>query len=60
MTKEEKKEQVIQSLADMLRTAPFQLEIKVKKKPVGIKIIIEVTREEMDAYQNRLPKKTVS
>lgn len=58
MTKAEEKEQVIQSLADMLRTSPFQLEIKAKKKPVGIKIIIEVTQEEMDVYLNRLPEKT--
>lgn len=33
MTTEEKREQTIQGLADMLRTSPFQMEFKVKKKP---------------------------
>lgn len=31
MTTEEKREQTIQGLADMLRTSPFQVEFKVKK-----------------------------
>ena len=48
MTTEEKREQTIQGLADMLRTSPFQVEFKVKKKPAGIKVIIEVTQEQMD------------
>ena len=48
MTTEEKREQTIQGLADMLRTSPFQVEFKVKKKPDGIKVIIEVTQEQMD------------
>ena len=47
MTTEGKREQVILSLADMLRTTPFQTEFRVKKKPVGIKVIIEVTQEQM-------------
>lgn len=55
MTTEEKREQTIQSLADMLRTSPFQVEFKVKKKPAGIKVIIEVTQEQMDG----LTKKTL-
>ena len=48
MTTEEKREQTIQGIADMLRTSPFQVEFKVKKKPAGIKVIIEVTQEQMD------------
>ena len=48
MTTEEKREQTIQGLADMLRTSPFQVEFKVKKKPAGIKVIIEVTQEQME------------
>ena len=48
MTQEEKREQTIQHLADILRTTPFQVEFKVKKKPAGIKVIIEVTQEQMD------------
>lgn len=46
---EEQREQVIQSLAEMLRSNPFTFEFKVVKKPKGIKIIYEVTREQMDA-----------
>ena len=49
MTSEEQREQAIQSLTDMLRTTPFQVEFKVKEKPVGIKVIIEVTQEQMDS-----------
>ena len=55
MTTEEKREQTIQGLADMLRTSPFQVEFKVKKKPAGIKVIIEVTQEQMD----RVTKQTL-
>ena len=32
----------------MLRRMPFQTEFKVKKKPAGIKIIVEMTQEQMD------------
>ena len=45
----EKREQTIQGIADMLRTTPFQVEFKVKKRPQGIKVIIDVTQEQMDA-----------
>ena len=48
MTTEEKREQTIQGLADMMRTTSFQVEFKVKKKPAGIKVIIEVTQEQME------------
>ena len=48
MTTEEKIEQAIQGIADMLRTTSFQVEFKVKKKPAGIKVIIEVTQEQME------------
>lgn len=47
MTEEEKREQTIQGLADLLRTTPFQVEFKVKKKPQGIKVIVEVTQEQI-------------
>ena len=49
MTAEEKREMNILAIADMLRITPYQLEFKVKKKPKGVKIIIEVTQEQMDA-----------
>ena len=58
MTTEEKREQTIQSLADMLRTSPFQVEFKVKKKPAGIKVIIEVTQEQMDGLTKQTLEKT--
>ncbi len=48
-TEEEKREQAIQSVAEGLRRNPFSVVFKVKKKPAGIKIIFEVTQEEMDA-----------
>jgi hypothetical protein len=58
MTTKEKREQTIQSLADMLRTSPFQVEFKVKKKPAGIKVIIEVTQEQMDGITKKTLEKT--
>lgn len=58
MTDREKREQTIQSLADMLRTSPFQVEFKVKKKPAGIKVIIEVTQEQMDGLAKQALEKT--
>ena len=48
MTTEEKKEQVVQMIADLMRTSPFSVEYCVKKKPKGIKIVIEMTQEEMN------------
>lgn len=60
MTKEEQREQVVQSLADMLRTSLFQVELKVKKKPAGIKIVIEVTEEQMESLVKRIHGKTAS
>lgn len=56
MTAEEKREQAIQGLADMLRTSPFQVEFKVKKKPAGIKVIIEVTRKQMEGMAKQTLK----
>ncbi len=58
MTTEEKREQTIQGLADMLRTSPFQVEFKVKEKPAGIKVIIEVTQEQMEGIAKRTLEKT--
>ena len=48
-TEEEKREKAIQNIAEGLRRNPFSVAFKVKKKPAGIKIIFEVTQEEMDA-----------
>ena len=56
MTQEEQREQTILGLADMLRTTPFQVEFKVKKKPAGIKFVIEVTQEQMDLLTDHAAK----
>ena len=56
MTTEEKIEQAIQGIADMLRILPFQVEFKVKKKPAGIKVIIEVTKEQMEGIAKQTLK----
>ena len=53
MAQDEKREQVIQNIADMLRTNPFTFEFKVKKNPKGIKVIYEVTQDEMDAMMRK-------
>ena len=58
MTTEEKREQTIQGIADMMRTSPFQVEFKVKKKPAGIKVIIEVTQDQMDGITKQTLEKT--
>lgn len=45
---EEKREQVIQDIAGLLRVSPFSIEYIVKKRPQGVKIILEVTQEDMN------------
>lgn len=55
--KEENREQVIQVIADMMRNTGFDMEFKVKKKPAGIKVIIEVTQEQMDAMVDNMEQK---
>ena len=45
---DEKREAAIQDIAELLRMNPFSMEFKVVKKPKGIRIIYEVTKEEMD------------
>ena len=49
MTDEEKRDEVIKGLTNLLKTTPFSVEFKVKKKPAGIKIICEITQEQMNA-----------
>ncbi len=57
MTAEEQREQVIQSLANLMRTTSFTSEFKVVKKPKGIKVIIEVTQEQMTAIMEQARNK---
>ena len=54
---DEKREQTIQGIADMLQITPFQVEFKVKKRPQGIKVVIEVTQEQMNATMENLKQK---
>lgn len=42
----------------MLQTTPFTFEFKVVKNPKGIKIIHEVTQEEMDALTQQVVKRS--
>ena len=58
MTTEEKREQTIQGLADMMRTTSFQVEFKVKKKPAGIKVIIDVTQDQMEGIAKQVIDKS--
>ena len=53
MTQEEQREQVIQNLTGMMRTMPFTWEFKAKKKPQGIRIIVELTQEQLNAVMKQ-------
>ena len=53
MKPEEQREIAIRKIADMLRTTPFAFEFKVVKRPKGIKVIYEVTQEQMDEIVKR-------
>lgn len=57
MTTEEKHKQVIQGLTDLMQITPFTVEFKVKKKPQGIKVIIEVTQEQMESLAKQMIEK---
>lgn len=57
MTQEEQREQAVQYIAGLLRNNPFSMELKVKKKPKGIRVIYEVTQEEMDYLVNKAAEK---
>ena len=54
--KEEAREQVIQNITEMLRRNPFTFEFKVKKRPQGIKVIYEVTQEELNKMMEQAAK----
>lgn len=54
---EEKREQAIQAIANTMRDCGFDIEFEVKKKPKGIKVIIEVTQEQMDAMVEQMKGK---
>lgn len=56
MTEEEKREQTILNIAEAMRRENFTFEFKVKEKPVGIKIIYQVTQEDMNAIMKEMMK----
>ena len=58
MTEEIARQKVIESITGMLQTTPFTFEFKVVKKPKGIKIIHEVTQEEMDALTRQMAERS--
>ena len=49
---------MIQNITEMLQHNPFTFEFKVKKKPAGIKIIYEVTQEQMDRMAKQVIDKS--
>ena len=46
--KNKKIDALVAQLRKMMYYTPFSIEYQVKKKPQGIKIIFEITQEEMD------------
>lgn len=57
---DQKKEEIIQVIAESMRSHGFSVEYKVCKKPEGIKVVFEVTQDQMDHLVNhfRQRKKT--
>lgn len=56
-TEQLQREQVIQGLTDMMQYTPFTVEYNVKKRPKGIRVIIEVTQEQMDSMTKQVIEK---
>lgn len=57
-TEQLQREQVIQGLTNLMRYTPFTVEYKVKKRPKGIRVIIEVTQEQMDSLTKQVIEKS--
>jgi len=57
MTPEEQREHAIQGLVGMLRTTAFTVDFEVKKKPQGIKVIVEVTQKQLDMILKKAAEK---
>lgn len=45
---ENKREEIVQHIANMLRNSAFTFEYRVVKKPKGMKVIHEVTQEQLN------------
>ena len=48
MAEEQLRERALQSLVELLKVNPFNVEFNVTEKPQGIKIIIDVTQEYLE------------
>ena len=57
MTTEEKREQVILALTDLMRHTHYTIQIKSKKKPQGVKVIIETTQEMLESLAKQVLEK---
>ena len=55
-TTDEQRENIIQSITEVLRTNGFTFEYVVRKNPKGIRIIHEVTKEQLDAIMRTAAK----
>lgn len=54
LEEEQQRERVIQGITEMLKINPFRFEFRVKKKPTGIKVIYEVTQEQLNEMMNQM------
>ena len=59
MTQEEMREQAIEQLSDILRVKPFTVEFEVKDNPTGIRVVLEVTQEELNEMVERASNKSL-
>lgn len=53
MDEKEKRDFAINLVTDVMRTHAFEIVYKVKKKPKCMKIVFEVTDEELQSFINR-------
>lgn len=54
MVVDDVREQKIKGIAEMLRLMPFSIEYVVRKKPKGVKVIVELTQQEIDYLSNKM------
>lgn len=54
---EKNKEKLIQEIAESMRLYGFTFEFKLCENPEGIKVVFEVTQEELDELVNAMGKR---
>lgn len=57
MNAEEKREQAIQNIVGLLRDNDFAVEFAIVDEPKGIRVVCEVTQEQMDIVINMAKKR---